>query len=501
MLGLVYAPALLGASVALAEQTTDLASSSTADQAPTTEQIDFSNQAAVSNQTVIAEQPSTFGQVTPLEQSVTADSLESTFEQRAKITNTTWENTPRPLSTYDSPYNVALFSAENGEDKDRLWSQTKSIFWYGVGVAGFIALLPEDISNWDTSDDRLIEKWWDNVRQGPVWDRDVWYINYIGHPYFGGVYYQIARKSGYRQWDAFVYSFMMSTFYWEYGVEAFAEVPAIQDLVVTPVLGWVYGEWAFNKEREIIKRGGTVWGSKGMGNTALFLLDPVDSIGRGINNMMGRDVVKAGTGYIGFQERTLPNGDVDTQVNFNLTYSIGEGDTSPAMSRRYTHTTMMTTYDPVDYSIVGISAGARYLNLDKAWGVENAWAPSMTLGLYFTPSFSARLSYARIDTDSIATGERVTYENYSVDAQYYFMSDQKLRPYVTGGIGETLLDLDRDTTTFQANAGLGLHYQFHDNWGVQLDWTHYYSGKLSSHDDLLSGRLVYRFGTGERNWR
>ncbi|WP_422121346.1 DUF3943 domain-containing protein [Photobacterium damselae] len=26
----------------------------------------------------------------------------------------------------------------------------------------------------------------------------------------------------------------MSTVYWEYGVEAFAEVPSIQDLVVTP---------------------------------------------------------------------------------------------------------------------------------------------------------------------------------------------------------------------------------------------------------------------------
>ena len=112
-----------------------------------------------------------------------------------------------------------------------------------MGVAGVLALMPESITNWEKDDVQLMNKWWDNVQSGPVWDRDDHVINYIGHPYFGGVYYQAARKSGYRQWDAFMYSTLMSTFYWEYGIEAFAEVPSIQDLVVTPTLGWVYGEW------------------------------------------------------------------------------------------------------------------------------------------------------------------------------------------------------------------------------------------------------------------
>ncbi|PSU56321.1 DUF3943 domain-containing protein [Photobacterium aphoticum] len=413
--------------------------------------------------------------------------------------NSTWEEAWHPDSVYDSPYHVALFSAENGEDKARLWSQTKSIFWYGVGVAGFIALLPEDISNWDTSDDRLFEKWWDNVRQGPVWDRDVWYINYIGHPYFGGVYYQIARKSGYRQWDAFVYSFLMSTFYWEYGVEAFAEVPAVQDLVVTPVLGWVYGEWAFNKEREIIQRGGQVWGSDWMGSTALFLLDPVDSLGRGVNHLFGRDVVKAGTGYLSLQDVEMANGKTDSRINMQVRFQFGEGDTTPAMQRRYTYTQPTTlASDPVDTGIVGFSVGTRYLNLDEKWGIENRWAATATLGLYFTPAFSTRLSYTRIDSDSKRTGERVTYENYSLDAQYYWLTDQAVRPYITAGIGETLLDLDRDTTTFQMNAGLGVHYQFHPKWAFVVDWVHYYSTRRETNDDLFAGQLIYRFGRGER---
>ncbi|WP_261396571.1 DUF3943 domain-containing protein [Photobacterium rosenbergii] len=432
-----------------------------------------------------------------LSDNVLEQPIHSSKYSKSPYTNTTWEQVPRQVSVYDSPYNVALFSGENGEDIDRLWSQTKSIFWYGVGVAGFIALLPEDISNWDTSDDRLLEKWWDNVREGPVWDRDVWYINYIGHPYFGGVYYQIARKSGYRQWDAFVYSFMMSTFYWEYGVEAFAEVPAVQDLVVTPVLGWVYGEWAFHKEREIIQGGGKVWDSEWMGNTALFLLDPVDTLGRGVNHLMGRDVVKAGTGYIGFQDVALPNGQTDSQFNVNMNFQFGEGDTSPAMRRSYTRVRNVTTHDPVDYGIVGISVGGRYLDLDDEWGIENSWAPMITLGVYYTPSLSSRLQYTRIDTDSKTTGESITYENYSFDFQYYFLADDDLRPYINAGIGETLLEKDRDTTTFQVNGGLGLHYKLNSNWALQADWVHFYSGKLSTNDDLFSGQLVYRFGRGE----
>lgn len=231
---------------------------------------------------------------------------EITIEKTYQVRNTTREFPAEFNSDAldNNPFRVSLFDPKHGEDKERLWSQTKLMFGLGVGVAGVIAALPQEISNWDRSDDRLLEKWWDNVREGPVWDRDVWYINYIGHPYFGGVYYQVARKSGYRQWDSFVYSFLMSTFYWEYGLEAFAEVPSIQDLIVTPVGGWLWGEWSYQKEKEIRQRGGTVWGSETWGDISLFLLDPVDAIGVGINKLMGREVVKAGTAWIAAQPLT-----------------------------------------------------------------------------------------------------------------------------------------------------------------------------------------------------
>lgn len=73
------------------------------------------------------------------------------------VSNSQWENNSSLPYNASNPYEIALFSAHNGEDKARLWSQTQSIIGYGLGVAGFLALLPSDFTNWDKSDDRLLE--------------------------------------------------------------------------------------------------------------------------------------------------------------------------------------------------------------------------------------------------------------------------------------------------------------------------------------------------------
>lgn len=201
-----------------------------------------------------------------------------------------------PKDINRSPYRITLFSPEEGEDGERLFEQTMLIFALAPTVAYTMTFLPEDITGWDgDNDETLGEKWKKSVSGGPVWDDDDWYINYIGHPYFGGVYYQVARKSGYNQWNSFTYSALMSTFYWEYGVEAVFERPSIQDIVVTPVLGWVYGEWAHQKEKEIRADGGRALGSTFWGSTALFFLDPVDNIAIGLNKVFGKSFIKTGS--------------------------------------------------------------------------------------------------------------------------------------------------------------------------------------------------------------
>lgn len=194
-------------------------------------------------------------------------------------------------------WRVNLFDPQHGEDKERLWSQTKSMAAYAVGVAGFLSLMPKSFTNWGPSAtlEQVPSRWYHNVSRRPVWDNDDWAVNYIGHTYFGGVYYQVARKSGFSQWDSFVYAGLVSTFLWEYGLEAIAERPSIQDLIVTPIGGWLYGEWAHRREKTILARDGKVMGSRTLGAVSLFLLDPVERLGNGINAMFGREVVKTGS--------------------------------------------------------------------------------------------------------------------------------------------------------------------------------------------------------------
>jgi hypothetical protein len=435
-----------------------------------------------------------------------APQLEQEYEISYQIqaTNSLWEDKEIDPSFYDSPYQISLFSPQNGEDSDRLLSQTYTVFGLGAVVIATLGAMPSTITNWEEEDDdpALSTKWLENVSAGPVWDRDDWYLNYVAHPYFGGVFYQSARKSGYRQWDAFVYSFMMSTFYWEYGMEAFAEVPSIQDLVVTPVLGWVYGEWAFNTERDIWLNGGTVLGSEILGNTSLFLLDPVDSIGRNVNYLFGIDIIKAGTGYFTFQQAALPYGNgTESEIGLKVSYLFGadDSDALPAISGKTNEYRPYRSHsvDPVDTGIVGISAGAVWLNLDNEWGMKHAYGKQLSAGLYFTRSISARLNYSRADLQEKQNSKSIIYENYSLDLQYYLNTQSDWRPFITAGVGEMMREQERNDKRFQINGGLGLHYKINNNWAVQSDWRHYYSPRTDAHENQLGSAIIYRFGKGE----
>lgn len=157
------------------------------------------------------------------------------------------------------------------KDWDYLMGQTYTILGLSVATVGMMTFLPESITNW-TAEDRdfsnLTSKWWDNVSEGPVWDKDDHFLNYVMHPYFGGVYYTAARHSGFNEFESFVYSFTMSTFFWEYGVESFAEVPSIQDIIVTPLFGAAVGEWMYLTEQSIVSNGGEVLGSETLGGVS-----------------------------------------------------------------------------------------------------------------------------------------------------------------------------------------------------------------------------------------
>lgn len=427
-----------------------------------------------------------------LKPAITEADIASYYPEKYPVTR--WENLNASDEFYQSPYQVSLFSSENGEDSARLWSQTKSIFTYGFGVIGVISLLPEDISNWD-KEEGIYNKWFENVSAGPVWDRDTGPLNLIGHPYFGGVYYQVARKSGYRQWDAFVYSALMSTFYWEYGIESFAEIPSIQDLVITPVLGWAYGEWAFTTEMDIRANGETVLGSTFLGSTALILLDPVDSLSVGINNLFGKEIIKAGTGYVHVKNVAVgQNGQTENQIQLNISLQLGDGSNySPKR-----HRSVSRIKDPIDTSIIGISYGFGEVILDDYWQVQDDTLTEYSLGLYFSKKLSARLSYSKAKVEDIISGNIKAYENYSIDGQYYFNEQHDLRPYLTSGFGEMMWQKDDNLKTFQVNIGTGIHYKISKKFALQVDWRHYYSVSQKTSENSITARLVYLLGSGER---
>ena len=146
---------------------------------------------------------------------------------------------------------------------------------------GVLWMMPESVTHWDKEamkENGILWKWKQNVKAGPVWDEDNWVLNWITHPYCGGVYYMTARSSGFTIAESFGYSAIMSTFFWEYGIEAFAEIPSIQDLIITPVVGSAVGEGFFYAKKSIIKHDKKVLRSRFLGIATLFAIDPFNTI-------------------------------------------------------------------------------------------------------------------------------------------------------------------------------------------------------------------------------
>ncbi len=163
----------------------------------------------------------------------------------------------------------------------RVWN---SMGYMGIACVlsmGILLSLPEDFTNWNKEDmkaSKLTTKYRNNVKGGPVWDQDDLFLNYVMHPYFGGVYYNITRAAGYSWWASALMSFGLSTFFWEYGFEAFAEKPSQQDLVLTPVVGSALGELMYRGKLNIKRNDDRILGSLFLGRFGLYLLDPINEL-------------------------------------------------------------------------------------------------------------------------------------------------------------------------------------------------------------------------------
>ncbi|AFI06136.1 DUF3943 domain-containing protein [Helicobacter cetorum] len=156
-----------------------------------------------------------------------------------------------------------------------------------VGIVG-LYLMPESVTNWDK--ERFgIRSWFEDVRVGPRLDRDSFIFNEVLHPYFGAIYYMQPRMAGFSWMTSVFFSFISSTLFWEYGVEAFVEVPSWQDLIITPLVGSILGEGFYQLTRYIQKNGGKLFNSLFLGRLMIALMDPIGFIIRdlGLGEALG----------------------------------------------------------------------------------------------------------------------------------------------------------------------------------------------------------------------
>lgn len=228
----------------------------------------------------------------------------SVFAQKSANSSLTIENTPirtdstavileETIIVLQDSLTAALDSIIPLQKKDSLIYPPPCRDWRRLGydtgmyvgttviTFGLLWVMPESVTNWDKEEIRekgLLWKWKQNVKAGPVWDQDNWVLNWVSHPYFGGIYYMTARSSGFTVLESFGYSAIMSTFFWEYGIESFAEIPSIQDLIITPVVGSAVGEGFFYAKKSILRHDKKVLKSKLLGYTSLFLMDPFNTV-------------------------------------------------------------------------------------------------------------------------------------------------------------------------------------------------------------------------------
>ncbi|HEY6512761.1 MAG TPA: DUF3943 domain-containing protein [Burkholderiaceae bacterium] len=168
-------------------------------------------------------------------------------------------------------------------DRAGLIRDTKFFLGYQFVAVGVMSLLPDEDTNYQ---DKLgFPAWKYNVTH-PQWDSDDAYLNYILHPYWGAAYYIRARERGLGPAPSFWYSALLSTIF-EFGAEAMVERVSYQDLVVTPVLGSLLGEYVFVPvRRQILAQAGPLSTTD---QVVLVLTDPLGAINSAVERMFGLD--------------------------------------------------------------------------------------------------------------------------------------------------------------------------------------------------------------------
>ncbi len=219
------------------------------------------------------------GEIAPLpQQAIVRDTLFNRLPlQSQDIAPVNKKIRKTPVNIYDLPYS----KTDNYPNYRRLALNTGVLYGAGIAALGVLQLLPEDATSWNKEEitsKPFFKRWYSNVRKGPVWDKDNFMFNFVLHPYGGAAYYMSARSQGCNQFYSYLYCVGISTLFWEYGIEAFMEIPSIQDLIITPTTGLLLGEAFYVLKRRIVSNEYRLWGSRFLGNMVAYIIDPVNEV-------------------------------------------------------------------------------------------------------------------------------------------------------------------------------------------------------------------------------
>ena len=153
---------------------------------------------------------------------------------------------------------------------------TLEVLGFEATTSTVLYLSPRRFSRWE---DEFWKYWGENLRRAytspPIWDEDLWIVNYIGHPIQGSYFYNAVRSQGAGFWTSSAFT-LGHTLLWEYFLEALNEQPSANDLIVTPIAGVLLGE-GVNWMTKHFKKGGFTTAEK----IAVLVLNPFYVLNQG----------------------------------------------------------------------------------------------------------------------------------------------------------------------------------------------------------------------------
>lgn len=220
-------------------------------------------------------------------------------EPEVEVPDTTYNAPEAPKLDVDEPYSArdtlaiisgrprSIYSMPASWTRDEpwwhgMWINTAVVTGAYVATLFILECLPEDATAWNRADITSVpfyKRWFRNIfKRGPEWDHDKFMFNWVLHPYAGAAYFMCARTCGFNFWRSLLYSALISTVGWEFGIEACMERPSYQDLFVTPIIGSLIGEGFYRLKRLIVDRNYEILGSQYIGHILAFFLDPVNEV-------------------------------------------------------------------------------------------------------------------------------------------------------------------------------------------------------------------------------